>query len=1293
MGADKPAINMTYGGKLNMNDIKRFIDRYFVSTDLPNETRILNFVCLFSAVAGVSALLSRLIAGVPFSSYVSLILMDLCIIVVFFVAIKSKAHATFLMTATVFSVICVFWPFHFFTIGGPASGMAAYFAMIIICDFVLLKGKSRVFALVLTCAVIIFCYAVTLFFGWPTLPAGGLTDFQLFVDMLQSIFIVGFLMGIIILHQMKMYQHEKEVAETAREEIRDNEELLKLLNEASVTLLAVEPDHFEEVLSKSMEKIAARLQFDCIYIWRATERDNEAVYEKIYSLLSSYDEDEASGSNQGANYLKRVPEWESMLTGGDGYVSSSVSKFTGEIHDVLSAYHIKAINAFPVFYHGEYWGFVSFDNRRDERLCLPREASILRSASMLLANAVERNESILRLNSARLTMSSMFEANPHMNVLFDSKFNIVDFNPAAMEFMDYETKEQMRAEFMTSLIKGIPEYHSNGRPTVPLSQRFATTIKEGVETFETELHLNNKKRNLNVVFKKIPYEESFAIVAYVFDITDLYMREMDLKKAREINESQLAELNTALHSLEAAQQTVTTMFGANPHINILFDSQFNIVDCNPASVEYMGFATKEDMIANFAQALAGSIPEKLSNGRPTRPIAEWFGEAVRNGYVKLETEFILQGTTRNVNIELKKIPYGADFAIVGYILDITEMHEREMELKRRDQQLSEAVEEARAANEAKSAFLSTMSHEIRTPMNAILGITEILLQDEELDTAAREALGKIYTSGDMLLGIINDILDLSKIEAGKLEIAMDKYEIASLVSDTAQLNMMRIGSKPIEFELYIDKDTPMVLKGDELRVKQVLNNVLSNAFKYTTAGTVTLSIDTEPIAGADDKVTLILRVKDTGQGMTKKQVAQLFDEYSRFNAEANRETEGTGLGMSITRNLIRLMDGDILVESEPGVGSEFTLRIPQTVGGPEVLGAEMAENLHNFRTSSRTQMKRVQISREPMPYGSVLIVDDVETNIYVAKGLLAPYELKIESADSGFVAIDKIKLGKVYDIIFMDHMMPKMDGIEATRIIRDFGYTQPIVALTANAVAGQADIFLGNGFDDFISKPIDIRQLNSVLNKLIRDKQPPHVIEEAKKAYESRRQQDSNPALTIDPQFAEIFLRDAAKTISVFKEIDKKGSYDFEDDLRMYTIHAHGIKSALANIGNMELSAVAFRLEMAARDKQVETVKTETRDFTKKLQAFVEELTASGGGDSAGASIGEIPRLHELMRVIKTACEEYDEGTANKALKELRASKWPQPVTDMLSGFAEYLLHSDFELVVEDIDRYFAAVM
>ena len=592
------------------------------------------------------------------------------------------------------------------------------------------------------------------------------------------------------------------------------------------------------------------------------------------------------------------------------------------------------------------------------------------------------------------------------------------------------------------------------------------------------------------------------------------------------------------------------------------------------------------------------------------------------------------------------------------------------------------------ANRAKSDFLSRMSHEMRTPLNAILGITEIQLQKEAIDAEIRDAFNKVSVSGDMLLGIINDILDLSKIEAEKFEFTIGKYEIASLISDTAQLNMMRIGSKPIEFELNVDENMPAILEGDGLRVKQILNNVLSNAFKYTDSGKVRLTVSTEPYRDAGE-VMLVFTVSDTGQGMSKEQVDSLFDEYARFNMEANRLTEGTGLGMSITRNLILLLKGDIKVESELDKGSTFTIRIPQRKSGAEILGKELAENLRYFRYGARTHMKRAQITRDPMPYGSVLIVDDVETNIYVAKGLLIPYGMSIDSAYSGFEAIEKIKRGKTYDIIFMDHMMPKMDGIEATGIIRRIGYQRAIIALTANAISGQADVFLGNGFDDFISKPIDIRQMNAILNKYIRDKQPPEVIEAAKRQALEKAGHESGraPQAALDPEFAEVFVRDASRVIVTLEALADKNDYGDDDNLRTYIINIHGIKSALSNIGKTDLAAMAMKLEAAGRENRLDIVESETKGFLRLLKTSVAELSPEEETYAGENSDADKQHLIESLQVIKAACGEYDENVIYQTLAELRKKSWPKDIKERLSAISEHLLHSDFDEIAEAADK------
>jgi len=607
-----------------------------------------------------------------------------------------------------------------------------------------------------------------------------------------------------------------------------------------------------------------------------------------------------------------------------------------------------------------------------------------------------------------------------------------------------------------------------------------------------------------------------------------------------------------------------------------------------------------------------------------------------------------------------------------------------------------AKEFAERSSRYKSSFLANMSHEIRTPMNTILGIAEIQLQDLNKPPETEDAFRKIYESGDMLLNIINDILDLSKIEAGKLETVSINYDIPSLINDTALLNRLRYDSNPVEFNLRIDPNTPLELSGDELRIKQVLNNLLSNAFKYTKEGSVELYVSADTENGGEtsvndnDDVMLIFRVSDTGQGMTEQQIEALFDEYTRFNVETNRAISGTGLGMSITMRLVNLMNGKINVESEPEKGSVFTICIPQKRVGSMVCGTELAGKLQDFRFQSSTITKKTQFIREYMPYGSVLIVDDTESNIYVTKGMLHPYGLKIETASSGFEAIGKIKNGNVYDIIFMDHMMPKMDGITAAGIIRETGYQNCIIALTANAIIGRAEMFMQNGFDGFISKPIDSRELNSALNEFIRNKKPQEAVEEARRIQNERNKTRGaeTEAAGGSSEKIKFFIIDAENAINTLNDLNTKLPVLDNEETRLYITTVHGMKSALANINEHELSALAKRLEYAGEDGDFKILSNETAEFLNTLKSLVNEIKPAAEENNDGISGEDSVHLKEKLNQIKTACDTFDKKTAKTILEELKEKMWPKLADSFLDEISIHLLHSSFRKASSAIENF-----
>ena len=515
----------------------------------------------------------------------------------------------------------------------------------------------------------------------------------------------------------------------------------------------------------------------------------------------------------------------------------------------------------------------------------------------------------------------------------------------------------------------------------------------------------------------------------------------------------------------------------------------------------------------------------------------------------------------------------------------------EIEMARRTQTRLIVAEES---SKAKSDFLASMSHEIRTPMNAIIGITQIHLQRSSLSHEDTEAFKKIYSSGSTLLGIINGMLDRSKIETGNLEILPVEYDIPNLINDTVQLSLVQLDSKPIEFKLEVCENLPLTLIGDDLRIRQILNNLLSNSTKYTDKGHIKLTIKS---AIANETCELTFIVEDTGQGINPDDLAKLFTPYTRFNMEENRTVEGTGIGLKITEELVKLMDGSINVESTIDTGSRFMVTVRQKTTGSPPIGEVLARELENM-TYAGNKVSTL-VAYEPMPYGSVLIVDDVESNLYVAEGLLAPYNISIETVESGFCAIDKVSSGCVYDIIFMDHMMPKMDGIETTKKLREMGYTGTIIALTANALKGSDTFFLSNGFDWFISKPIDIRQLDNAMTRFVRDKRP-EINSENKISLPVSVKVATKKK--IRPKLLNAFLHDANKAINALKSLKENG------DMELITFTAHSMKSALLNVHERELSEKAFLLENAGREGNSEYVEACLGAFIQDLEKLVSNL-------------------------------------------------------------------------------------
>ncbi|MDR2732696.1 MAG: response regulator, partial [Fibromonadaceae bacterium] len=581
-----------------------------------------------------------------------------------------------------------------------------------------------------------------------------------------------------------------------------------------------------------------------------------------------------------------------------------------------------------------------------------------------------------------------------------------------------------------------------------------------------------------------------------------------------------------------------------------------------------------------------------------------------------------------------------------------------------------ALKNAQNASNAKSDFLANMSHEMRTPLNAIIGLSELVIESSGLSMDAVANLEKINSAGMTLLSTVNDILDISKIEAGKFELVPVEYDLSSLINDTITQSVLYIGSKPVDFILNIDENLPAYLYGDELRIKQMLNNLLSNAFKYTKTGKVELGIRCEQ---KEEVVSMVLQVSDTGIGIRNEDLNRLFSDYTKLDLKSNRQIEGTGLGLPITKRIAEMMGGSISLESRYGKGSVFTVTIRQQFVSNATIGAEVAKSLKSFQYSTRRR-RNSRITRINMSYARVLVVDDVATNLDVARGMMKPYNMRIDCVYSGKEAVDAVREEKVrYNAIFMDHMMPEMDGIEAVRIIREeigteYARTVPIIALTANAIIGNEKMFLSKGFQAFLPKPIEISNLDAILRQWVRDKKHEEKLAHAVIAEQLEAEHGWVPAIEgIDFQqgidrfngdieaYLNVLHSYAANTLSILDKIRKVN----RNNLPQYAAAIHGIRGSSLGICANRVGAQAQALEQAAKANDFDYVAVNNKDLVSDAEKLIADILDSLGKISMNNPKPEKDKPDaEILSKLHDACLQYDMDSVDAAMTELEAYEY-----------------------------------
>ncbi|MDE6595834.1 MAG: response regulator [Oscillospiraceae bacterium] len=705
---------------------------------------------------------------------------------------------------------------------------------------------------------------------------------------------------------------------------------------------------------------------------------------------------------------------------------------------------------------------------------------------------------------------------------------------------------------------------------------------------------------------------------------------------------------------------------------LVTDTKMNIVDANPAARRI--------------------FPDLFKAGRKTQGMVSLIADLMDEEIDR--SEFEINGKCYDKHISKLSNSDGSPMGYAVLLLDVTDT-------KRYVDDLIDMRQRADMANSAKSDFLANMSHEIRTPMNAIAGFAELCLREKNYQYAA-----DIKAAAKNLIAIINDILDISKIESGKLELVPSVYSVEDMLNDVISLVYVQLdGKSGIEFKIDIDKRLPKKMYGDEVRIKQILINLLGNSVKFTKEGHIGLSV--REISRNGDMSDIMIKVTDTGIGIKREDISKLFSNFQQVDTKKNREIEGTGLGLSITKNLVEMMNGTITVNSDYGKGSTFTVVLRQKVADSSYISVAAA------KAAPANEEKSTVLYA---PDAKVLIVDDNKVNLKVAAQLLSQYGIKCSTADSGKKAVQMVRSG-YYDLVFMDHMMPEMDGVDTTKMIRSQGdaYSKglPIIALTANAVSGAKEMFLESGLNDFISKPIQLPQLEKILAKWLPAKLVSYVgakkssasyndslellgiIEETPKPEENSEQIDEFLIQGVDVKAGlELCGGNSDAYIAVMKtfvetaeeSILRIETYAQSRNYKDYTTEVHGLKSSSLSIGAKELSEMARQLEAAGRREDYKQIMYDTptliaryTDIVEHIRPFVETEKHSGASEAGKPPVDSEVLKAKLGEVLE-AIDNLDSPEAIKILDELLEFSFPtEKISEEMENARRYVDNFAYE--------------
>ena len=1001
------------------------------------------------------------------------------------------------------------------------------------------------------------------------------------------------------------------------------------LNKASVVFVSRNEDSFEDNMSAGISAIAGLADVDRLSVWKNFDRPDGMHASMVYRW------DKASGGTTeptpdfaDVKHAEFAPNWQTSFIANQT-INGPCTAMPKPESVILGAYGVASVFVVPVFVRNDFSGFVFFEDRKNERTFDDDCAYMLKNAAFLLVSAFTRHEAEIHAAEAESRAKLMLDTSPLCCQLWDKGFTNIDCNEAAVRLYGFKDKQ----EYLDRFFETLPEVQPDGKRSSDMAVEVLTkTLEEGSCHFNCMHRMPNDGSLMpaEINLYRVNYKGSHAVIGYTRDLREQnkIMAEIEYRDTlmRAVNSAAELMLNSDIELLDIRQSMgilanamgvgrVTLWrnhtIGGKLHCSLEYEWSENMAertgDPQTVRLPFTEIPHWETILsartcinAHMSDIISsqGALAQKLlSEIRSILAVPVFINDAFWGfvGFDDLVNKRVFTQTEESLMSS-------------GSLLITNAILRQEMVVNMRDTsaQLETALQAANEANRVKSVFLANMSHEIRTPMNSIMGFAE-LARDDDLSGKTRDYLLKISENADWMLHIINDILDISKIESGKIVLDCVPFDVHEIYEHCKSMIMPKVEEKGLALYCYAEPSVGKKLLGDPVRLRQVITNLLSNAVKFTNSGTIKLLASV--LSSDENSASIRFEVKDSGIGMSEEMIQTIFDPFVQADDDTTRKYSGTGLGLAITKNLVELMGGSLEVVSAVGVGSKFSF--------------EILFSLIDTPLKVKSEEMPYKALEKPVFKGEVLICEDNDMNQQVICDHLKRVGFQTVVAHNGQEGVDivtaRIEKGeKPFDLIFMDIHMPVMDGLEAALKISDFGVKTPVVALTANVMLNNLEMYKTSGMDGYLGKPFTAQDLYKCLMKYFAPLNFSAVSLENLEA-------DDEQLLNI------LRLNFVKSNQTTFNDIESAIS---AGDIKLAHRLVHTLKSNAGNIHEKTLQAAAAAAEGMLKDKKNLLKDGQLDILGEELKSALEKYAPMLAADKA-ADIVEIADEATIQAVLE----------------------------------------------------------